>query len=163
MRSFCNAKAPHIFSAKNISTLDFRRTRRLNESLTNDFVKLTMLWTSGPCYLPTQNFQVRRKKKNFFLLCPKKRHYFGAKLFINRSNIFFLFKKDQNNYWVGGKMMSLSVNSKLNIFKVGLNWLVSLQIDIPSHSIKPEIWHLICTSFGLVSLWDGGPPRGREV
>ena len=42
------AKAPHIFSAKNISTPDFRRTRRLNESLTNDFVKLTMLWTTGP-------------------------------------------------------------------------------------------------------------------
>ena len=48
MRSFCSAKAPHIFSAKNISTLDFRRTRRLNESLINDFVKLTMLWTTGP-------------------------------------------------------------------------------------------------------------------
>ena len=48
MRSFCNAKPPHIFSAKNISTLDFRRTRRLNESLTNDFVKLMMLWTTGP-------------------------------------------------------------------------------------------------------------------
>ena len=44
MRSFCTAKAPHIFLAKNISTLDFRRTRRLNESLTNDFVKLMMLW-----------------------------------------------------------------------------------------------------------------------
>ena len=42
------AKAPHIFSAKNISTLDFRRTRRLNESLTNDFIKLPMLWTTGP-------------------------------------------------------------------------------------------------------------------
>ena len=42
MRSF------YIFSAKNISTLDFRHTRRLNESLTNDFVKLTMLWTTGP-------------------------------------------------------------------------------------------------------------------
>ena len=41
-------QTPHIFSAKNISTLDFRRTRRLNESLTNDFVKLTMLWTTGP-------------------------------------------------------------------------------------------------------------------
>ena len=48
MRSFSSAKAPHIFSAKNISTLDFRRTRKLNESLTNDFVKLTMLWTTGP-------------------------------------------------------------------------------------------------------------------
>ena len=45
------AKAPLIFSAKNISTLDFRRTRRLNESLTNDFVKLTMLWTTGPWML----------------------------------------------------------------------------------------------------------------
>ena len=44
MRSFCT----HIFSAKNISTLDFRHTRRLNESLSNDFIKLTMLWTTGP-------------------------------------------------------------------------------------------------------------------
>ena len=41
----------NIFSAKNISTLDFRHTRRLNESLTNDFVKLTMLWTTGPSFL----------------------------------------------------------------------------------------------------------------
>ena len=31
VRSFCCAKAPLIFSAKNISTLDFRCTRRLNE------------------------------------------------------------------------------------------------------------------------------------
>ena len=54
MRSFCSAKAPHIFSAKNISTLDFRPTRRLNESLTNDFVKLTMLWTTGPWHLGMQ-------------------------------------------------------------------------------------------------------------
>ena len=30
-------------TAKNISTLDFRCTRRRNESLTNNFVKLTML------------------------------------------------------------------------------------------------------------------------
>ena len=31
------------FFADKMSTLDFRRTRRRNESLTNDFVKLTML------------------------------------------------------------------------------------------------------------------------
>ena len=40
--------APLIFCRKNISTLEFRRTRRLNESLTNYFVKLTRLWTTGP-------------------------------------------------------------------------------------------------------------------
>ena len=41
------------FAAKNISTLDCSHTRRLNESLTNDFVKLTMLWTTGPWLLRT--------------------------------------------------------------------------------------------------------------
>ena len=46
--AFALQKLLTFFSAKNISTLDFRRTRRLNESLTNDFVKLTMLWTTGP-------------------------------------------------------------------------------------------------------------------
>ena len=46
--AFAVQKLLTFFSAKNISTLDFRRTRRLNESLTNDFVKLTMLWTTGP-------------------------------------------------------------------------------------------------------------------
>ena len=39
---FC-AKAALIFSAKNISTFDFICTRIFRESLTNDFVKFTML------------------------------------------------------------------------------------------------------------------------
>ena len=34
---------PHCFSAKNISILDYLLTRRLKESLTNDFVKLMKL------------------------------------------------------------------------------------------------------------------------
>ena len=45
-----------MWGAKNISTLDFRRTRRLNESLTNDFVKPTMLWTTGPWCLNIHDF-----------------------------------------------------------------------------------------------------------
>ena len=45
MRSFCTAKAPLIFAAKNIGTVDFMCTGRLKEALTNDLVKLTMLRT----------------------------------------------------------------------------------------------------------------------
>ena len=41
MRSF---SSPLILSAKNISTLHIMYTRRLYKSLTNDFVKLMMLW-----------------------------------------------------------------------------------------------------------------------
>ena len=38
-----HCKSSSDFSAKNINALDFMYTRRLNESLTNDLVKLTML------------------------------------------------------------------------------------------------------------------------
>ena len=48
MSSFCNAKATHIFSAKNIAAVDFVSTIRLNKSLTKVFVKLMMLLTTGP-------------------------------------------------------------------------------------------------------------------
>ena len=44
MKNFCSSS--HFFSKK-MSLLDFMR-RRINESLTNDFVTLTMLWTGGP-------------------------------------------------------------------------------------------------------------------
>ena len=36
-------KAPHNFSAKNITAIDIVSTVRLNESRINDFVKLMML------------------------------------------------------------------------------------------------------------------------
>ena len=49
-RNFCIAKVSHIFSAKKKkkkrkekSSPDFKRSRRLNKSLTNRFVKLTLL------------------------------------------------------------------------------------------------------------------------
>ena len=42
VRSFCSAKAPHNFSAKNITTIDFVSTIRLNKFSSIDFVKLTM-------------------------------------------------------------------------------------------------------------------------
>ena len=40
--SFCSTKAAHILLVKSISILEFVCTRRLNESLSNDFIKLTM-------------------------------------------------------------------------------------------------------------------------
>ena len=40
---FGTEKVPHIFfSAKNMSTVEFMRTLRLNDSLTNDFVQQLM-------------------------------------------------------------------------------------------------------------------------
>ena len=40
MRNFCSAKVPHIFFSKKMEPLHFIFTRRLNNSLTSDFVKL---------------------------------------------------------------------------------------------------------------------------
>ena len=42
------AKATHIFSAK-ITELDTVLIRAVNILTTNELVKLTMLWTTGPC------------------------------------------------------------------------------------------------------------------
>ena len=46
--SFCNAKATHIFSAKNIRILYIESAKTVNEMTLNELVKLTMLWTTGP-------------------------------------------------------------------------------------------------------------------
>ena len=47
--SFCSAKATHIFSAKNIRILYIESAKTVNEMTLNELVKLTMLWTTGPC------------------------------------------------------------------------------------------------------------------
>ena len=47
--SFCSAKATHIFSAKNIRILCIESPRTVNEMTLNELVKLTTLWTTGPC------------------------------------------------------------------------------------------------------------------
>ena len=46
--SFCNAKATHIFSAKNIRILCIESAKTVNEMTLNELVKLTTLWTIGP-------------------------------------------------------------------------------------------------------------------
>ena len=46
--SFCNAKATHIFSAKNIRILCIESAKTVNEMTLNELVKLTTLWTTGP-------------------------------------------------------------------------------------------------------------------
>ena len=51
VNSFCSAKATHIFSAKNIRILCIESAKTVNEMTLNELVKLTMLWTTGPCYL----------------------------------------------------------------------------------------------------------------
>ena len=47
--SFCSAKATHIFSAKNIRILCIESAKTVNEMTLNELVKLTTLWTTGPC------------------------------------------------------------------------------------------------------------------
>ena len=46
--SFCNAKATHIFSAKNIRILCIESAKTVNEMTLNELLKLTTLWTTGP-------------------------------------------------------------------------------------------------------------------
>ena len=49
--SFCTAKATHIFSAKNIRILYIESAKSVNKTNLNELVKLTTLWTTGPCSL----------------------------------------------------------------------------------------------------------------
>ena len=50
MRSFCNAKASLIFSTKNISVFGYKAAKHLTSWPLNELVKLTMLWTTVPCF-----------------------------------------------------------------------------------------------------------------
>ena len=45
------AKATHILSAKNIRILYIESAKTVNEMTLNELVKLTTLWTTGPCSL----------------------------------------------------------------------------------------------------------------
>ena len=45
----CSAKATHILSAKNIIILYIESAKTVNKMTLNEPVKLTMLWTTGPC------------------------------------------------------------------------------------------------------------------
>ena len=47
MSSFCNAKAAHIFSAKNIRILCIESAKTVNKMTFNELVKLTMLGPDG--------------------------------------------------------------------------------------------------------------------
>ena len=49
--AFAFAKATHIFSAKNTCELDIVLTTTVNILTTNELVKLTMLWATGPRWL----------------------------------------------------------------------------------------------------------------
>ena len=51
MSSFCNAKAIHIFSAKNIRILYIESAKTVNEMTLNELVKLTTLGTTWPWLL----------------------------------------------------------------------------------------------------------------
>ena len=51
VRSFCIAKATHIFSAKNIRILYIESAKTINETTLNELVKLMTLWTTGPWFL----------------------------------------------------------------------------------------------------------------
>ena len=49
--AFAFAKTTHIFFSKNTCELDIVLTRTVNILTTNELVKLTMLWTTGPWIL----------------------------------------------------------------------------------------------------------------
>ena len=49
--AFAFAKATHIFFSKNTCELDIVLTRTVNILNTNELIKLTALWTTGPWYL----------------------------------------------------------------------------------------------------------------
>ena len=49
-------KLLRVFSAKNITAVKFVGTVKLNESSTNDFIELTMLWKTGSRKINTLKF-----------------------------------------------------------------------------------------------------------
>ena len=63
--SFCNAKATHIFSAKNIRILYIESAKTVNEITLNELVKLTTLWATGPrTFMVTTIYIVGYDKRN---------------------------------------------------------------------------------------------------
>ena len=63
------AVATYIFSAKNIRILYVESAKIVNEMTLNELVKLTALWTTGPCSL----YEPKRLKCTFGCMCPVKK------------------------------------------------------------------------------------------
>ena len=64
--SFCSAKATHIFLAKNFRILYIESAKTVNEMTLNKLIKLTMLWTTGPCIFA--NLSLLSAWRNFAFL-----------------------------------------------------------------------------------------------
>ena len=62
VRNFFSAKAPHNFSAKNVTAVNFISTIRLDEFSTSGFVTQTMLCTTG---FPGKHFLQSRRNQSF--------------------------------------------------------------------------------------------------
>ena len=68
--SFCSAKATHIFSAKNIRILNIESAKTVNEMTLNELVKLTTVWTTGPCFLARLSYAQDELLWSFFVRRP---------------------------------------------------------------------------------------------
>ena len=106
--SFCNAKATHIFSAKNIRILCIESAKTVNEMTLNELVKLTTLWTTGPwCTLININYHISTKKLilsgkhvlPFFTVCSKNSLVFsGTQVCDTGSPLALLFEDSHTQY-----------------------------------------------------------------
>ena len=76
--SFCNAKATHIFSAKNIRILYIESAKTVNEMTLNELVKLTTLWTTGTWSSSHWSSTVLRKRGE---IAPKKQFLLFTTIF----------------------------------------------------------------------------------
>ena len=61
------AKATHIFFSKNTCELDILLTRTVNILTTNELVKLTMLWTTGPWLLFLNHYTLCRNNTQRYM------------------------------------------------------------------------------------------------
>ena len=112
--SFCTAKATHIFSAKYIRILYIKSAKTVNEMTLNEFVKLTTLWTTEPCYLVTYRTKSPLEQNAQFqwTLCE------GPNLFSGCCTSQY-----QDNFWITQKLISSMVSDlHSNLFLLGIQF-----------------------------------------
>ena len=130
--TFANAKATHIFFSKNTCELDIVLTRTVNILTTNEIVKQTMLWTTGPRW-PLIGIQIKslllssliQQTTNWWYFCyfsQKTLTFYVKAYFLEVSKPIFLEKRRK----VFQKVFLWNFYSACRVLRLTLLWAIAL-------------------------------------
>ena len=149
VRSFCSAKASHIFSTKNISGFGYKVVKHLRSWPLNELVKLTMLWTTGPRIVDLGYFYMHFWLKWFKLciqaICAENLSALNLPVTLRQINVIKICISDKSPCGLENRSWS----SELLWFMPLINWYMYLckfggsPHNGPKGTVLTRQWHIL--------------------